>query len=190
MIMAYAFARALDQAMLLGDGTAAYGNITGILNQTTVVSAPALTAGHTTVATLDMYDWLSVDPALAAEYARKNARWILSGTVSASARAMRTGLGVNPIWERGATAEESTLCYYPYTFCQEMPAAGSVGAGQPYGVFGDVRRAMMLGMLDNIAIDTSDQAMFLSDCTVVRGLAYADIEITDAKSVVIAKTHA
>ena len=71
-----------------------------------------------------------------------------------------------------------------------MPAAGTISAATKYAWFGDPRMSHICGMLRDIKIVSSDQALFESDMTVVRGVMHVDIQEADVTAIVTGKTAA
>ena len=186
--MVYAMAYAIDNALVNGDGTSTYGGITGIL-QSGNITAVAAAATHTTMATISGTDVSNVIAGLAYEYARMEGRWGFSISVQGALRALKDTNG-NPLYMRGDVREPSTIDGYPYTISPRMTAAASATAGVIYAFFGDLRRSHVVGMLRDISIERSTDALFESDMTAVRGVMHLDIVEQDANAIVTAKTAA
>ena len=180
-----AIPHAFDNAMVRGDGTADYGNITGLLqdaNISAVTAAAATAIGSYTGADVgNVVAGINVDYAL-------DLRWLMSLSAERKLRNVRDTLG-HPLFDRGSNGEPNTVDGYPYSTCQRFPAAGSVGADTKWGAFGDLRLSHFFGMLGAIAIDTSEHVRFEHDMTVLRGIAMADAALKDANAVVTMKTH-
>ncbi len=180
---------ALDNAFINGDGTAAYGGITGIL-QSITIAAVAAASGNTSIADIDETDVGNVIGGLTKDYAVGDARWGFSLSVQRYLRNIRTSTGM-PMYDRGDAREPSTIDAYPYVYGNRMPAASAcTGASSKYGFFGDLKLSHIVGMIRDILIDTSDHVYFSSDMTAMRGLIQVDVAEQDATAVVVAKTAA
>jgi len=180
-----AIAYAFDNCMVNGDGTAAYGNITGLLtdaNITNVTAAAAATIGAYTAA-----DVGNVVAGLTKDYV-SDPRWWMHLSSERKIRNIRA-TGGEPLFLRGGFDEPNTIDGYPYTTCQRFTAAGSVAGSTRWGVFGDLRRSHMFGEMGSIELATSEHVQFNEDMTVLRGLAYAHAALKDANAVVGIKTY-
>jgi HK97 family phage major capsid protein len=186
--MAYGFAYAFDNAVLNGDGTAGSGNIDGILHSSNITAVVAAT-GHSTAATLDATDISNVIGGLAVGYAADNARWYMHLTVQRKLRNLRSTVG-SPLYDRGDAGEPNTIDGYPYTITSRSTTAANSTASTKYAVFGDLSLSHYFGMIGDIAVDTSDQALFLTDQTAVRGVAHVACAEADTSAVVTGKTAA
>ncbi|NLF31577.1 MAG: phage major capsid protein [Planctomycetes bacterium] len=187
--IAYGFAYAFDDAVINGDGTAAYGNITGILQSATITAVAAANT-HTTAATLAAADFDTFLAGLSVEYALAEAEWYMHLSVERVARALRTATDALPIFERGGGREPNTLNGYPYTISSRFPAASAIAAGTKFGAFGDLRLSHVFGMIGDITVDTSRDALFENDMTAIRALAHVDCQEADADAVVVLKAAA
>lgn len=182
-----AIAYAYDNAMVNGDGSADYGNITGVLEDANL-TAVAAAATHTTLALTDGTDVSNIIAGLAKDYVR-DPRWYMSLSAERKLRALKADNG-EPLYQRGSNGEPNTIDDYPYSTCQRFPAAGAATAGVEWGVFGDLRLSHYFGMMGGIEIAQSEHVRFESDMTVVRGIAYADAALKDADAIVVAETAA
>jgi HK97 family phage major capsid protein len=108
----------------------------------------------------------------------------MSLSASRTLRGIMSTVGT-PIYERGSNGEMNTIDGYPYTICQRFTAAASVAASTRWGVFGDFRRALLFGLLQDVQIASSDQAAFRNDQTLIRGLAHFDVAYQDANALVV-----
>lgn len=177
---------AADNALVNGDGTADYGNITGLLqdaNITAIVPAAAATIAAYTGAEVG-----AVVAGITSDYVT-DMRWMFSLSSERTWRNVRDTLG-HPLYERGGNAEPNTVDGFPYTVCQRFPAAGSVSASTKWGAFGNLRLSHFFGMLGAIEIAQSEHVRFQQDVTCLRGIAYFDAALKDANAVVTMKTHA
>ena len=183
----YALYTALDNAVVNGDGTADYGGITGILQSATIASVTPVD-DHDAGSELTAIDVSQIPGELPVAYALPNARWFLSLSMKGHLRNLRDTNG-NPLYDRANGREPASIDGYPYVLSTHYPAKANVGAAAKWATFGDLRMAYMFGMLQDIAIDTSRDAGFESDTTLVRGLTHVDAKEIDANAVVNGITH-
>ena len=182
----YAMADRLDHTVLNGDGTADHGGFTGILQSATIASVAAA-AGNPTIVLLDPQDIDDVIAGIVYSYALPNARWIMSLSVLMGVSHKRTTAG-DPIFDRGSAGFPANLDGFPFTIASRMPAKAAVTAGVKYGIFGDMRLAMYVGMIAGVTIDRSEHAYFAEDMTAYKGLMHVAIAEAEANAVVTAKT--
>jgi len=181
-----AIAYGYDNAMVNGDGTADYGNITGVLEDANIA---AITAGAATaIASYTGAEIGLVIAGISVDYA-DDLRWYMHLSSERTLRNLRSTTGT-PLYERGSNGEPNTIDNYPYSTCQRFPAAGGVGAATKWGIFGDLQLSHYFGMMGGIEIAMSEHVRFEHDMTVIRGLAYADAALKDGNAVKTAKTHA
>ncbi len=181
-----AIAYAADNALVNGDGTADYGNITGLLQDagvSAITAAAAATIGAYTAAEVG-----TVVAGITSDYVQ-DMRWMMSLSSERTMRNVRDTLE-HPLYDRGSNSEPNTIDGYPYTVCQRFPAAGGVGATTEWGAFGDLRLSHFFGMLGAIEIAQSEHVRFQQDVTCLRGIAMMDAALKDGNAVVTMKTHA
>lgn len=190
-LMAFLITRAMayawDNAMVNGDGTADYGTITGLLQDTNLTSVTPNTATHDLLSEYDGTDVGSVIAGITKDYVT-DPRWYMSLSAERTLRNIRTGGEGLPLFERGNNGEPNTIDGYPYSICQRFPASASVTASTKWGAFGDLRLSHYFGMLQGVTIDQSEHSRFESDVTVIRGLAHVDAALADENAIVIAKS--
>lgn len=186
--LVHAMALALDDAFVNGDGTASYGGITGILNSASIGTVtPA--DDHDALSEITGTDVGAVIAGLPAGYALNDARWMMHNSVKGTLRNLRSTTGV-PLFDRGSGGEPSMIDGYPYSLVNRMPTATTAeAASQDYAVFGDPSLSHLVGMIQDIQIATSDQALFESDLTALRGIMHVDMTEVDSDALVIAATH-
>jgi len=184
----YAMADRIDHTVLNGDGSADHGGFTGIL-QSSNFGTQAATATHTTGATLTAADFDLGVGALTVAYALTNARWVLSLSMLMHGRSLRTTAG-DAIFDRGGDGFPANVDGYPFTVSTRMPAKSAVTAGLKWGIFGDLRLAMYVGMIGGINIDRSEHVNFAEDMTVWRGTMHLAIAEADTNALVVSKAAA
>ncbi len=181
-----AIAYGADNALVNGDGTADYGTITGLLQD---ANLSAVTAGAATaIASYTGAEIGAVIAGVSVDYVT-DPYWLMHLSSERTLRNIRSTTGT-PLYERGDNGEPNTIDNYPYTTCQRFTAAGSVGADEKWGAFGDLRLSHFFGMLGAVEFAQSEHVRFESDVTMIRGLAHFDAAVKDANATVIAKTHA
>ena len=188
MEMVYAMSYALDDALINGDGTAAYGSITGIM-QSANISSVSAASGNTTIATLDPEDISNVIAGMTVDYGFRGPRWGLSLSVLMALRSLRNADDV-PVFERANGQMPANIDGYPFTYGNRMVAAGSVSAATKYAWFGDLSISHIVGMLRDVEIAKSEHAYFLSDQAAIRGTMHVDMAEADVNAIVVAKTAA
>ncbi|HUU90943.1 MAG TPA: phage major capsid protein [Phycisphaerae bacterium] len=181
-----AIAYAFDNCIVNGDGTAAYGNIDGLLHDTDISAITP--AAHTTLVTYDGTDVGAVIAGMAKDYVT-DPYWMMSLSAERTLRNLKSTVGT-PLYERGSNGEPNTIDGYPYKICQRFPAAAAATAAVPWGAFGDLRLAYLFGEMGGIELATSEHVQFNEDMTVLRGIAYAHAALKDADAVVRCVCHA
>lgn len=182
----YAMADRLDHTVINGDGTADHGGFTGILQSATITSVAAA-SGNPTIALLDAADIDNVIAGILYTYALPNARWIMSLSVLMGVSHKRTTAG-DSIFDRGSNGFPANLDGFPFTIGSRMPANAAITAGVKYGIFGDLRLAMYVGMIGGVTIDRSEHAYFAEDMTAYKGIMHVAIAEADPDAVVTGKS--
>lgn len=138
--VAEGFARAEDQAYFVGDGTSTYGGFTGLLEASDVNEV--VLAG-TTFASLDADDLLdAVDKTPTGALA--NGKFYYHRTIKSVIRKLKDQCQAyiyQPISERGP----ATVWGYPEVLVEAMPGIADTAADTSFVLFGDLRKACILG---------------------------------------------
>jgi len=191
MEILYSMRYALDDAVVNGDGTADYGNITGILDSGSGLSTVTLTADHDAGSEVDESDLDEIEEGLSKDYAIDNARWLMSPTMITHCKNIRNADGLRVVWDGGDRITlPATINGYPYTFSSRFPAKASIGASTEFCAFGDPALSHILGMLQDMRLDMSPAPWYASDATAVRGIAHVNVQEADTDAMVKGKTHA
>lgn len=145
--VAEGFAQAEDEAFFKGDGTSTYGSFTGLLlasdvNEVTMVG--------TTFASMDAEDLLDmVDDTPAGALA--NAKFYMHRSILSVVRKLRAdavsasdGKGAY-LYQAPADGGPETIWGYPVVKVEAMPAIGDSAADTSFVLFGDLRKACILG---------------------------------------------
>ena len=175
--IAYAFAKAEDEAGFLGDGTQTYGGIVGLKNamgSAGVVDSAAGTGDLTTTITQAGLGKLF---AKLPEYASANAKIYCHKSVYHEVferTAMAAG-GVSAAEIAGGFAPR--YFGYPVVFSQALPSSSTTTDGTVLAYFGDLAMACYFGDRREMTVKLSDSALnaFEQDEMAIKGTMRADI---------------
>jgi HK97 family phage major capsid protein len=168
-------AKALDEAIFLGDGTSTYGGHHGVAVKinTSAYSASVATAatGNNSFETLDKEDFLAV-LAKCPRYALPGARWYIS---PAGYHAAMQRLDLN---QGGSASVASgfglTFLGYPVTLVHVMNSTLGTDASKIKVLFGDMAMAGALGLRQGYALRVSQERLVEYDQTLVTGIVRAN----------------
>ena len=167
--MAYVMAYNEDLATFLGDGTAAYGGITGAVTAITQVAGAgkiyttANVTGDWNATTLaDLRKLTAAIP----EYAdTADAKFYMNRAffqqVVCNDLDALTGNGLFDL--TAAPGPNPTLFGYPVVYTQVMPKDPTPAVGSPLVVFGNLKTGSIMGSRRDLRIQVSDQVGFISD---------------------------
>lgn len=186
---AYALAKLEDDCGWNGDGTSAYGGITGVnvklidgTHTASVITAPG--SAHDTFDELDATD-LGALVALCPEYALGSAKWYCSSyavgrtfaRLGASAAGMTmTASGPRPMMQ---------YLSWPIEPVPSLPGVGDM-SGRVMIAFGDLSMAAMLGERRGISIQTTQERYLEYDQVGARATERFDINVHDLGSNTVA----
>ena len=180
-----AISYAMDNSLVNGDGTATYGGIMGLLNDTNISASTASSA--TTLAAYTAQEVGLVAGDITVDYVQEP-RWLMSLSAFRSLRSIRGTAGSEPaVYTRGDNGDPNMIDDYPYTICQRFPTKAAAITGVKWGALGDLRLSHYWGMLGSIEVASSEHVKFDSDMTVIRGLAHFDSALKDGSAIVTAK---
>lgn len=190
---AHAFAQAEDNAGFLGDGTATYGGVTGIVEAMAAGAVHAAAAGHTGFETLTLGDFEAVQGKLA-DYPGIMPAWFVSkvGYYASMARLMNAA-GGNTMVDLGR-GPELVFLGHPVVFTNVMNKTLGADASKPKAVLGDLRMGVMLGNRRGITVMQSEHRYFEYDQVGFRGITRLDVNVhergtaTAAGAIVVLKT--
>ena len=163
-----------DLDCIMGDGTATFGGVTGLLYS---VFAPAGSPAKTSIASLVQADTGSVaanKPTLAnvrtmvakfPMYPGANPKWFMHKQFWYDCIApLLDALSGNSILDiQNAYGSQPTLYGYPVVFSQVMPRGFTGNASKPLMAFADMNLGTAFGDRRSITIDMADQTRFLED---------------------------
>jgi HK97 family phage major capsid protein len=140
--VAEGFARAEDLAFFNGDGTSTYGSFTGLLQATDVNE---VTMVGTTFASMDADDLIDmVDETPAGALA--NAKFYMHRSIMSLVRKLREGSGTGAyIYQPISQSGPATIWGYPVVLVEAMPSIGDSADDTSFVLFGDLRKACILG---------------------------------------------
>lgn len=180
--VAEGFAQAEDEAFFKGDGTSTYGSFTGLLVATDVNE---VTMSGTTFASMDAEDLIDMVDATPAG-ALEGSKFYLHRTIMSIIRKLRAdavsasdGKGVY-LYQAPADGGPETIWGYPVVKVEAMPSASDTAADTSFVLFGNLRKACILG------IKASGLKMSRFNAGVVKNVANnADINLitTDREAV-------
>ncbi|MFB3893229.1 MAG: phage major capsid protein [Phycisphaerae bacterium] len=181
-----AIANGWDDALVNGDGTARYGNIMGIRNDTNLTAVNPASA--TSVASYTGADVSSIAKGITKDTVT-DPQFYFHLSVMRTFRAIRTTTG-EAIFTRGSNGEPNMIDDYRYNICQKWPPAASAAtASVKFGAFGDIRLSHVFGLLNQIEISQSEHVLFNSDATAIRFIGQAHAALRDANALVVLQTH-
>jgi HK97 family phage major capsid protein len=146
-----------DKAGLLGDGSSTYGGFTGLLNLSGANTVTA-SSGNTTASDAVTEDNLRAMRDDLSQARKQNAVFIMSDTIQSLVAKIEDGGGNRIFHETIEGQEPNRLLGYPIEISEAMPDASSVGAGEPFVIFGNPQRAL-LGQRRGLTADVSEEAV-------------------------------
>lgn len=168
-------AKALDEAVFVGDGTSTYGGHHGVTVKidTASFTASVHTAGTNNGAfeTLDKEDFLGV-MAKCPRYALPGARWYISPAgYHASMQRLDLAQGGSVSVAQGFGL---TFMGYPVVLCHPMNSTLGTNTSKIVALFGDLAMAGALGIRQGYALRVSQERLVEFDQTLVTGVVRAN----------------
>lgn len=155
-IFAESIALKEDQAAFIGDGTGAYGSFTGLAELSGAVTVVGA-SGETDATFMAEVDIRAMKNGLS-EARQIGAKWFMHRTVKDAIEQFENTAG-NRIFQAGiAGTSPDTLLGFPIVTVEAMPAYSAVGAGDPFIILGNPKRALM-GQRRGITADISRDAV-------------------------------
>lgn len=139
--VAEGFARAEDLAFFNGDGTSTYGSFTGLL-QATDVNEVTLTG--TTFASMDADDLIDMVDATPSG-ALANGKFYMHRTIMSIVRKLKASGSGEYIYQAPSQQGPATIWGYPVVLVEAMPTSSDTAADTSFVLFGDLRKACILG---------------------------------------------
>lgn len=158
--MAYAMADKIDEAGFNGDGTSAYGGVTGLKNAMHANGTNDAASGNVSAATLDLADFEGT-AGLLPEYGGSTNVWFMhKAFYYASIIRLQNASGGTAGMEIGA-GQERQIFGYPVQFTQVMPSAPGVSTICAY--LGDLSLAATVGTRRGVQTQVSVDRYFEND---------------------------
>ncbi len=164
--MARAFALLEDQCLFLGDGTVAYGGMTGyevaLAEGAGLAGGPAGATGINEFSELTLTH-LHVVMGLLPEFARPNAKWFMSALMweSVFSRLMAAAAGNTTITLAGQVM--LSFLGSPVVLTPLLHTTGVQTDGSPLCLYGDMRMGTLIGDRRGFALKVSDQRFMDTD---------------------------
>jgi len=173
-----------DTEFIQGDGTAAFGSVTGLKNK----AHSFVTGSGDTWAELTLADLVSTAGLLDDKY-HAGASWIMSRQFYTQVvLRVVAAAGGNTIDSLGVGTTGAQFLGYPVNFSDQCPTATAVDIDTAY--FGNWQDACALGDRTGIEIATSEHVNFAEDQINIRGTSRYDIQVHDGSGFVALATAA
>lgn len=173
--MAYEFALQEDNEAINGDGTATYGNETGMISA--LGAAGRNNGAANNWAGLLLQDFTDTMGILPDKHWQGSVGWIMSSafyhTVALKIQAAAGGNTIATLEAGGST--RPMFLGYPVYFTGHMPTTSA--ANQIAALFGNYRNGIILGDRSGLRMAVSDHVKFNEDRTGVRGTTRYDWEV-------------
>lgn len=170
--LAFRFQHALDNEGLNGDGTATYGSETGLIPAAGSAGVNTAESGIDTLAELSESDFTDTISTCPGRY-HNSAVWIMSREVwSGACLRIMSESGGNTFMTMQQGSTQPLWMGYPVYFSDLMPAAA---ADAVVALFGDFRRAVVIGDRNDMSIETSTERYFETDDVAIRATHRYDI---------------
>ena len=172
-----------DTEFIQGDGTAAFGSVTGLGN---VAGRGSVDGAGATWASLTLANLVETAGALADKY-HAGASWIMSRQFySQVVLRVIAAAGGNTIDSLGVGTTGAQLLGYPVNFSDQAPIATAINIECAY--FGNWMDACAFGDRQGINIATSEHVNFAEDQINIRATSRYDIQVHDPSAYVCLST--
>lgn len=145
--VAEGFAQAEDEAFFKGDGTSTYGSFTGLLSASGTNTVTMTGTTFASISAEDLIDMIDETPA----GALRNAKYYYHRTIKSYIRKLRAdavsaGDGAGEfIYQAPSAQGPATIWGYPEVLVEAMPSKTDTAAATGFVLFGDIRKAAILG---------------------------------------------
>lgn len=143
--VAEGMAKAEDLAFFAGDGTSTYGGFTGLLNATDVNEVVLTGATFASMDADDLLDMIDKTPS----GALANAKFFYHRTVKSIIRKLKASGSGEYIYQAPSVSGPATVWGYPEVLVEAMPKSTDTAADTSFVLFGDLRKACILGYKSN-----------------------------------------
>jgi len=138
--VAEGFAEAEDEAYFNGDGSSTYGSFTGLLENASVNEVTMTGSTFASVTADDFIDMVDATPS----GALANGKFYMNRTIMSYVRKLQDADG-RYIYQAPSERGPATLWGYPVVLVEVMPTKTDTAAETPFVLFGDLRKACILG---------------------------------------------
>lgn len=142
-----------DEAFFNGDGTAAFGGFTGMLNNTFTNLYTMTTNSILNVDADDLIGMVDVTP----QGALANGKFFMNRTIMSVIRKLKDTTGMY-IYQAPSVSGPATVWGFPVINAEAMPGTAADAADTPFILFGDLRKAAWVGVRGGMAVKLADQA--------------------------------
>jgi HK97 family phage major capsid protein len=148
--VAQGLAKAEDLAFFDGDGTGTYGSYTGILRNASA-NVVTMGSGLTTFAQITADHLLDMQDATPTE-ALPNGKYYMHRTILSYIRKLKDSTG-NYIYQNPGQGQPATIWNKPVVLVEAFPAASATAVSKNFVLFGDLKKATILGYKGAISAD-------------------------------------
>jgi len=144
------FAKAEDQAALIGDGTSTYGSFTGALHVsgTNVVTMASTKVNFTDMTADDLLTMQDKTPVAALP----NGKYYMHRSILSIVRKLKGSNG-QYIYQEPGGSQPATIWNKPVVLSEIMPDSSATAISTPFVLFGDLKNAAIFGYKGAIAAD-------------------------------------
>ena len=147
--VAQGFAKAEDLAFWDGDGSGTYGGFTGLLRNASVnTKTLAIASTFSSLTADDLLDMQDLTPT----EALPNGKYYMHRTILSVVRKLKDSTG-NYIYQAPGQGLPATIWNKPVVLVEAFPAVSATAASKAFVLFGDVKKAAILGYKGAISAD-------------------------------------
>ena len=179
--MAYAFAKAEDDAGFKGDGTSTYGGIQGITVGIGSAGVATAASGNVSFETLDLEDFEAAVAKLP-EYARPRAAWYISSVGFATSMMRLAYAGGGNTTENVAGGMQRSFLGFPVVISQSLNSTSGSDTSAIKALLGDLSLSSAYGDRATFNITADRSVYFLADQVAVKATQRFDIVNHDVGS--------
>lgn len=152
--IAEAFAKAEDDAFFNGDGTSTYGSFTGLLNNTSINEVVMTGTTFASISADDLINMADATPS----GALANAKYYLHRTIMSFIRKLKDD-NKQYIYQPISASGPATIWGYPVVLVEVMPSKTDTAADTSFVLFGDMKKACILGYKGGIEVKRFDAGL-------------------------------
>jgi len=178
---ARAIAKRMDQCVFTADGTSTYNNMVGLKNHADVASV-SLAGTKTAFTDLDYDKLVDLMAAVPDEiYQEGNCRFFFSSNMLWLLAKLKDGEG-RPLYASPTEGITASILGDPIARTAVLPRLSDSASGTKFIGYGDLRRAVKLGVRTQMAIKFSEHARFMNAENVLRVLTRFGSKVTWANA--------